>query len=266
MAAAVVGDAPVAVRRQEEHLRLPGVGGQRPAVAEDDGLSAAPVLVVDLRAVLGLDRVHGTSSCFGHGLTGRGLGRRKGQQIRQAGAALGPRGAGERDDADEGRPRETTDQTGICSSQGQSPCRVGRCIPPRGIAAQPEGRYLDFRVCVVEKTLTRGVASVNIGRAHRTRSDHESGCGRAPLRDASSRADPARSRKEPNLTQSGTMATTNPCPLRVRPGPSCGPRSRTTNSVVAWRGSWHARGRPGSHLRPVQGRAPQPACRGHGHP
>ena len=58
VAAAVVGDAAVAVRRQEEHLVLPGVGAQRPAVAEDDGLPGAPVLVVDLRAVFRGDRAH----------------------------------------------------------------------------------------------------------------------------------------------------------------------------------------------------------------
>ena len=33
-----------------------------PAVAEDHGLSAAPVLVIDLRAVLGRDRGHGMVS------------------------------------------------------------------------------------------------------------------------------------------------------------------------------------------------------------
>ena len=45
VAAAVVGDAAVAVGGQEEHLVVPGVGVERPAVAEDDGLSRAPVLV-----------------------------------------------------------------------------------------------------------------------------------------------------------------------------------------------------------------------------
>ena len=58
MAAAVMGDAAVAVRGQEEHLRLPGVGCERPAVAEDHGRPAAPVLVVDLGPVLRRDRAH----------------------------------------------------------------------------------------------------------------------------------------------------------------------------------------------------------------
>ena len=46
------------VGRQEEHLRLPTVRTQRPAVTEYDGLTQAPVLVIDLCAVFGSDRVH----------------------------------------------------------------------------------------------------------------------------------------------------------------------------------------------------------------
>ena len=65
VAAAVVGDAAVAARGQEEHLVFEGVGAERPAVAEDDGLSGAPVVVVDLRAVLGRDRAHMGLDCWG---------------------------------------------------------------------------------------------------------------------------------------------------------------------------------------------------------
>ena len=72
VAAAVVRDAAVAVRRQEDHLVFPGVGAQRPAVAEDDRLPAAPVLVVDLRAVFGRDRAHRIRSLIA---VGGGLGR-----------------------------------------------------------------------------------------------------------------------------------------------------------------------------------------------
>ena len=43
---------------EEQHLRVPVVGRQRPAVAEHDGLTLAPVLVEDLNAVLGGDRGH----------------------------------------------------------------------------------------------------------------------------------------------------------------------------------------------------------------
>ena len=42
-----MGDGPVAVRGQEEHLGLPGIRAERPAVAEDDRLSGAPILEVD---------------------------------------------------------------------------------------------------------------------------------------------------------------------------------------------------------------------------
>ena len=48
VAAPVVRDAAVAAGGQKEHLVLEGVGAQRPAVAEDNGLSAAPVFVVNL--------------------------------------------------------------------------------------------------------------------------------------------------------------------------------------------------------------------------
>src|SRR5262249_2819243 len=53
-----VGDAAVAARGQKEHLVFPGVRGERPAVTEDHRLPTAPVLVVDLRAVLRGDRAH----------------------------------------------------------------------------------------------------------------------------------------------------------------------------------------------------------------
>ena len=48
MAAAVMGDAAVSVGAQKQHLVFPGVRAQRPAMAEDHGLSAAPVLVIEI--------------------------------------------------------------------------------------------------------------------------------------------------------------------------------------------------------------------------
>ena len=48
VAAAVVRDDAVAVTEEEQHLVVPVVGGEGPAVAEDDGLTLAPILVVDL--------------------------------------------------------------------------------------------------------------------------------------------------------------------------------------------------------------------------
>jgi hypothetical protein len=53
-----MGDAAITVGRQEKHLSLPTVRTQRPAVTEDDGLTRTPVLVVNLRAVFGGDRIH----------------------------------------------------------------------------------------------------------------------------------------------------------------------------------------------------------------
>jgi hypothetical protein len=58
VAAPVVGDGAVAVGRHVEHLVVPGVGVQRPAVAEHDRLPGAPVLVVDPGAVRGRDHSH----------------------------------------------------------------------------------------------------------------------------------------------------------------------------------------------------------------
>src|SRR5262249_40429552 len=58
VAAAVGRDAPVAARSEEEHLVLERVRAERPAVAEDDGLTGSPVVVVDGRTVLGRDRAH----------------------------------------------------------------------------------------------------------------------------------------------------------------------------------------------------------------
>src|SRR5437016_14448853 len=57
MAAPVMGYDAIAVLEEEQHLRIPIIGRQRPAVAEHDGLTFAPVLVEDLNAVFGGDRV-----------------------------------------------------------------------------------------------------------------------------------------------------------------------------------------------------------------
>src|SRR5712671_242391 len=51
MSAPVVGYDAIAVLEEEQHLRVPIIGRQRPAVAKDDGLTFAPVLVVDLRPI-----------------------------------------------------------------------------------------------------------------------------------------------------------------------------------------------------------------------
>src|SRR5882724_9900528 len=62
MATPVVGYDAVAVLEEEQHLRVPIIGRQRPAMAEHDGLTFAPILIENLNAVFGGDRVHGTCS------------------------------------------------------------------------------------------------------------------------------------------------------------------------------------------------------------
>src|SRR3989454_7661062 len=62
MAAPVMGYDAIAVLEEEQHLRVPIIGRERPTVAEHDGLTLAPVLVEDLNAVFGGDRVHRTRS------------------------------------------------------------------------------------------------------------------------------------------------------------------------------------------------------------
>ena len=58
MAAAIMGDHAKAAVQEEQHLRIPVIGRQRPAMAKNDGLTRAPVLVKDFGAVLGGDRWH----------------------------------------------------------------------------------------------------------------------------------------------------------------------------------------------------------------
>ena len=52
----------VAVLREEQHLTVPGIGTERPAVRERDDRACAPVLVVDLSAIFGRDRTHDIGS------------------------------------------------------------------------------------------------------------------------------------------------------------------------------------------------------------
>jgi hypothetical protein len=60
MAAPVMGDAAEASGGKEEHLVFERVGGERPAMAENNRLTAAPILVIDLSPILRLDRWHGS--------------------------------------------------------------------------------------------------------------------------------------------------------------------------------------------------------------
>jgi hypothetical protein len=58
VAAPVMRDDAEAVLQEEQHLRVPVICRQRPAMAEDDGLARAPVLVEDHGPVIGGDRRH----------------------------------------------------------------------------------------------------------------------------------------------------------------------------------------------------------------
>src|SRR6516225_1235021 len=60
VAAAIVGNHAVALLEEEQHLVIPIVARQRPAVAEHDGLTLAPVLVIDFDAVPRFDKAHVT--------------------------------------------------------------------------------------------------------------------------------------------------------------------------------------------------------------
>ncbi len=61
MAATVMGDHAEAVLREEQHLAVPGVGVERPAMREGYDRAFAPVLVVDLRPVFRRNCCHGMS-------------------------------------------------------------------------------------------------------------------------------------------------------------------------------------------------------------
>ena len=58
VATAVVGDDAKTVIEEEQHLIVPVIGAERPAVMENDRLALAPILVENLNTVLGGDRTH----------------------------------------------------------------------------------------------------------------------------------------------------------------------------------------------------------------
>src|SRR6266404_1226513 len=58
VASSVMGDDAIALFEEEQHLRIPVIGRQRPTMAEHDGLTFAPVLVVNLRSVFCCNCAH----------------------------------------------------------------------------------------------------------------------------------------------------------------------------------------------------------------
>src|SRR5258708_10313417 len=61
----------IAVVEKEQHLRVPIIGRQRPAVAKHDGLTFAPVLIVDLRPIFRRNCRHVMFSFFSDDLFAR---------------------------------------------------------------------------------------------------------------------------------------------------------------------------------------------------
>src|SRR5262245_31826532 len=59
MPAPVMRDDAITLAQEEQHLRVPVVGRQRPAMTEYDWLTRTPILVKDLDAILCLHRRHG---------------------------------------------------------------------------------------------------------------------------------------------------------------------------------------------------------------
>ena len=72
MTTPVVGDHAVAVLGEKQHLCIPRVCIQRPAMRKRDRLSLTPVLVINRRAVIGGKRVGGqriASKCSHEGFS-----------------------------------------------------------------------------------------------------------------------------------------------------------------------------------------------------
>ncbi|MNF95797.1 hypothetical protein D3C84_785660 [compost metagenome] len=60
VAAAVMGDNPITLGQEEQHLRIPVVTAERPTVVEENhlGIARAPVFIEDFNAVFGCDECH----------------------------------------------------------------------------------------------------------------------------------------------------------------------------------------------------------------
>src|SRR5215469_1691854 len=56
--ATVMGNHTIAAIEEEQHLRVPVIGRQRPSVAKYNRLTRTPILVEDLNAILGCDSGH----------------------------------------------------------------------------------------------------------------------------------------------------------------------------------------------------------------
>src|SRR6202041_831895 len=63
MAPTVMRDDAVSVQPEEQHLAVPIVRAERPAMVEHDRPTCSPILVVDLCTVLHCDAAHESFSC-----------------------------------------------------------------------------------------------------------------------------------------------------------------------------------------------------------
>src|SRR5216684_2776704 len=129
MTAPVMRDRAEAVLRQEQHLAVPCVRAQRPAVRERDDRALTPVLVVDFRAVSGGDRAH---VCTPFAVSAQRRGLRRGLTICESLIGLlamvlaGPYGMG--------YPRSVSPAEGR-SHLSKSPARVPRNSPSPAMAS-----------------------------------------------------------------------------------------------------------------------------------
>src|ERR1700722_18776045 len=64
MATTVMRDDAVSVQPEEQHLAVPIVRAERPAMVEHDRLTCSPILVVDVCTVLHCDAAHESFSCW----------------------------------------------------------------------------------------------------------------------------------------------------------------------------------------------------------
>src|SRR5271154_6606013 len=84
MASPVVRDHSIAALPEEQHLPVPIVSAQRPTVREDNGLSRAPVLVINLCSIFGCNSCHKTLSFVCIEKTFGAVNRSRGTSLRQA--------------------------------------------------------------------------------------------------------------------------------------------------------------------------------------
>src|ERR1700684_3366178 len=64
VATAIMGDHAITMFQEEQHLVVPVVRAERPAMTENHGLSGTPILIKNRRAIFDGDRAHNSFSSF----------------------------------------------------------------------------------------------------------------------------------------------------------------------------------------------------------